>query len=315
MITSGLTCIFVRKEERQSQRWNFGVSSRRRKDRGAFRRARMSSHVFYQSLWYVLSFLLTLPFLMISYYLEFKSEWSYWILFLSGVFAPIQGLLNAAIYHHRHYVFAKMRDMLWRCQAIHNANNYRRRQEDDRGHDAERDSAVSRDNLDAIGGSRVGFAESMMLKSAAEDSSLPTDTAVVSYLESSTSGSRTRKESETLSYSGRNASSYSDYSDHNAIGQEFDYEDDVDEYDDAVEEFWDLTHPNEPFEADMSTTSTKEKAEAPSVILEEVCCDDGENEVSTTQRTRTDDERENVSVQELHEAPTTAQQQNEERMC
>lgn len=65
--------------------------------------------------WYVLSFMVTLPLLIISYFLKFRSYDSYYLFLVAGFLAPLQGTLNAFVYFHRD---KKFRCLTYWCQCV-----------------------------------------------------------------------------------------------------------------------------------------------------------------------------------------------------
>lgn len=61
----------------------------------------LSRKVFWQSFLYVAAFYVTLPFVLLSYYIKFAGGTSFWIFGVAAVMAPAQGLINALIYFQR----------------------------------------------------------------------------------------------------------------------------------------------------------------------------------------------------------------------
>jgi len=57
--------------------------------------------VFWQSFWYMMAFYVTLPFVLLSFYLEYTSEKHFWIFAGTAILAPLQGLMNALVYFQR----------------------------------------------------------------------------------------------------------------------------------------------------------------------------------------------------------------------
>jgi hypothetical protein len=92
-ISTVLICRKVYGVDRKSQRWF--MHSRQGKNH------KTSKLVFWQSLWYAMSFLLTLPFLTISYYVQFQHDVSYSFAVTAAILSPAQGFLNALIYYKR----------------------------------------------------------------------------------------------------------------------------------------------------------------------------------------------------------------------
>ena len=62
----------------------------------------LTRRVFWQSLFYVAAFLVTMPFVLLSYYIKFAAGGSsFWIFAVASVLAPAQGMINALIYFQR----------------------------------------------------------------------------------------------------------------------------------------------------------------------------------------------------------------------
>ena len=58
--------------------------------------------VFWQSFCYVLAFYVTLPFLLLSFYIPYESEaGGFWVFAVAAVLAPLQGMMNAFVYFQR----------------------------------------------------------------------------------------------------------------------------------------------------------------------------------------------------------------------
>lgn len=77
--------------------------------------------VFWQSVWYVTAFYLTLPFVLLSFYIEFNSRRHFWILVVTAVLAPLQGLMNALVYFQRTKTFQSLQNkLLCRCSSSGN---------------------------------------------------------------------------------------------------------------------------------------------------------------------------------------------------
>jgi hypothetical protein len=68
----------------------------------------LARRVFWQSFWYVMSFVTTLPFLVVSYYTAHYVSNPYAVMLLGGIFAPVQGFLNALVYFNRARVFERL---------------------------------------------------------------------------------------------------------------------------------------------------------------------------------------------------------------
>ena len=61
----------------------------------------LTRKVFWQSFFYVAAFYVTLPFVLLSYYVKFMGGSSFWMFAVAAVMAPGQGLMNAIIYFQR----------------------------------------------------------------------------------------------------------------------------------------------------------------------------------------------------------------------
>lgn len=61
----------------------------------------ITKKVFWQSFWYVMAFYVTLPFVLLSFYLPYDSPDDFWIFAVTAVLAPLQGFMNAFVYFQR----------------------------------------------------------------------------------------------------------------------------------------------------------------------------------------------------------------------
>ena len=84
-----LICNKVYRQQRRAKKWMFDPNMT------------LTRKVFWQSFWYVMAFYLTLPFLLLSYYMRFETSQHFGIFVLVAVFAPSQGLMNSLVYFHR----------------------------------------------------------------------------------------------------------------------------------------------------------------------------------------------------------------------
>lgn len=57
--------------------------------------------VFWQSFFYVAAFYLTLPFVLLSFYVKFETPKNFWIFVATAILAPLQGFMNAMVYFQR----------------------------------------------------------------------------------------------------------------------------------------------------------------------------------------------------------------------
>ena len=65
------------------------------------RKLSLTRKVFWQSFWYVMAFYLTLPCVLVTFYVEFTSKHHFWLLVVAALLAPLQGLMNALVYFQR----------------------------------------------------------------------------------------------------------------------------------------------------------------------------------------------------------------------
>ena len=79
-------------------------------------RASVTKKVVWQSVWYVSAFYLTLPFVLLSFYVKFKSSRYFWIYIVTAILAPLQGTMNAIIYFQRTKRFREFWSRLCRCR-------------------------------------------------------------------------------------------------------------------------------------------------------------------------------------------------------
>jgi hypothetical protein len=101
-------CRRVYTQQKKSKKW------------AAKKNMNLSRKVFWQSLWFVLSFFVTLPFLLITYYLvDYMGDNMFWLFVLTGFVAPAQGLLNAFVYFNRDHkltFFAVLFSKICKCR-------------------------------------------------------------------------------------------------------------------------------------------------------------------------------------------------------
>lgn len=89
MVVTSLICCKVYKQHLASLKWK------------AKRNVHITRMVFWQSFWYMMAFLVTLPFLLLSYYFKFHTERHFAIFVLAALVAPSQGSMNAFVYFQR----------------------------------------------------------------------------------------------------------------------------------------------------------------------------------------------------------------------
>ena len=98
-VATAATCLGVYRQQKKAQRWM------------ADRNMELSRKVFWQSFWYVLAFWLTIPWVIVTFYVEYRSSTHLLVLYISiGLVGPSQGLLNSLVYFRRHR--AKGRSLL-----------------------------------------------------------------------------------------------------------------------------------------------------------------------------------------------------------
>ena len=92
LVLAGATlaiCRSVYLQEKRSQRWLFE------------QRLKLSRRLFWQSFWYLMAFYMTLPFELLTYYVEFTTPDHFWLLALAAAVSPLQGFTNAFVYFQR----------------------------------------------------------------------------------------------------------------------------------------------------------------------------------------------------------------------
>ena len=97
-------CWHVYQKQKKVQQWM------------ADQRLQLTRKVFWQSFWYVTAFYVTLPFVLVTFYLEFKIRHHFWLLVFAAILAPLQGLMNALVYFQRSIGIRRLCRMLRRCQ-------------------------------------------------------------------------------------------------------------------------------------------------------------------------------------------------------
>jgi len=88
-VVTVIICYTVSRQEQKALRWSF----KRNED--------LSRRVFWQSLWYVMAFYVTLPVSFLARFIDFKTMNYYWIFVVNGTLLPAQGFLNSLVYFHR----------------------------------------------------------------------------------------------------------------------------------------------------------------------------------------------------------------------
>ena len=94
----------------------------------ADKQASVTKIVFWQSFWYVSAFYLTLPFVLLSFYVKFESPRYFWIYIATAILAPLQGMMNALVYFQRSKDFRALLSRLRRWIADFPANCSRTRE-------------------------------------------------------------------------------------------------------------------------------------------------------------------------------------------
>eukprot|EP00541_Cyclophora_tenuis_P001118 CAMPEP_0116552362 /NCGR_PEP_ID=MMETSP0397-20121206/6449_1 /TAXON_ID=216820 /ORGANISM="Cyclophora tenuis, Strain ECT3854" /LENGTH=310 /DNA_ID=CAMNT_0004077313 /DNA_START=37 /DNA_END=972 /DNA_ORIENTATION=+ len=88
--TTTLICFKVYRQRAKASKWM------------ANRKMDLPRRVFWQSFWYVMAFFITLPYLMVSYYMPYPTIFHFELnMVLTAILAPLQGLLNSLIYFQR----------------------------------------------------------------------------------------------------------------------------------------------------------------------------------------------------------------------
>ena len=90
-VVTVVICLFVYKKHRRVRKWVVRSN----------RKLSLTRKVFWQSVWYVMAFYLTLPCVLVTFYVDFKTQHHFWLLVVAAVLAPLQGLMNALIYFKR----------------------------------------------------------------------------------------------------------------------------------------------------------------------------------------------------------------------
>ena len=89
-VATAATCHGVYRQQKKAQRWM------------ADRSMELSRRVFWQSFWYVLAFCVAMPWVLVTFYVEFRSSTHLLVHYISlGLVAPSQGLLNSLVYFRR----------------------------------------------------------------------------------------------------------------------------------------------------------------------------------------------------------------------
>ena len=87
--TTVAICTKVYRQEKKAQRWM------------ATQHLKLTRRVFWQSFWYVIAFYMTLPFVLLTFYIPFTSPDDFWLLAVAAIVAPLQGFVNAFVYFKR----------------------------------------------------------------------------------------------------------------------------------------------------------------------------------------------------------------------
>ena len=82
-------CVHVYCQQKRVQQWMFD------------QRLKLTRMVLWQSFCYVLAFYVTLPVVLLSFYIQFTTRSHYWLLFTTAALAPLQGMMNAIVYFQR----------------------------------------------------------------------------------------------------------------------------------------------------------------------------------------------------------------------
>ena len=88
-VVTAMICYKVYQQQRKARKWMSNQS------------LALSRRVFWQSFWYVMAFYVTLPPVLLTFYIEFESPQHYWLLVLAATLAPLQGFINTLVYFQR----------------------------------------------------------------------------------------------------------------------------------------------------------------------------------------------------------------------
>ena len=102
--TAGI-CHSVYKQQQKARKWKFGKKS-----------LAITREVFWQSFWYVSAFYVTLPLMLLSYYVPFVYPRDFWIFVVTAILAPLQGLMNSLVYFQRAKLFQKLTCLSFLCR-------------------------------------------------------------------------------------------------------------------------------------------------------------------------------------------------------
>ena len=92
LVLTAVTVIICRKvylQGKKASKWMAGKSMS------------ITKKVFWQSYWYVVAFYVTMPFVLLSFYLPYESTGDFWVFAVTAVLVPLQGMMNAFVYFQR----------------------------------------------------------------------------------------------------------------------------------------------------------------------------------------------------------------------
>ena len=97
-VATGAICWKVYMQQKKAQKWM------------ATGNMALTKKVFWQSFWYVVAFYVTIPWLLLNYYAEYRSSTQALVRnFFVAIFSPSQGLLNSLVYFQRQHGWTRCR--------------------------------------------------------------------------------------------------------------------------------------------------------------------------------------------------------------
>ena len=117
VLTAGTitVCRTVYQHQKKAQRWMMD------------QKLTITRKVFWQSFWYMMAFYSTLPFILLSFYMPYRSPDYFWVFVATAVLAPLQGLMNAMIYFHRSKKIGQLvKSVCYKCSSRETVKRLRR---------------------------------------------------------------------------------------------------------------------------------------------------------------------------------------------
>ena len=97
-LATGAICWKVYMQQKKAQEWM------------ANRNMDLTKKVFWQSFWYVIAFYVTIPWLLLNFYVGYRSSTEVWVRrFFVAISSPSQGLLNSLVYFQRQQGWVRCR--------------------------------------------------------------------------------------------------------------------------------------------------------------------------------------------------------------